>query len=58
MTKPPAEGVPKYKDSVPHTGEGADSAFFALLRRQRQKPGEPTGFQDTVPMPRPDEDDA
>jgi hypothetical protein len=48
MTKPPADGETRYKDSVPHTGEGSDSAFIALLRRQRQKPVEP--FQDTLPM--------
>lgn len=51
MTTKPADSQLPDTDSIPHAGEGARSALFALLRRQRQKPGEPTSFQDTLPVP-------
>jgi hypothetical protein len=53
MTQPPSDNDGQYRDSLPHAGEGAESALRALLRKQRQKPVEPTAFQDTIPTREP-----
>lgn len=34
---PPQEPIP-FPDSIPHAGEGADSALAAMLRRRKQAP--------------------
>ena len=41
--------VPDAPDSVPHTGEGADSALDALIRKRIPVPGDPLADHGATP---------